>query len=115
MATKGASDRGQRKAEIYSLPKKSVDQTRRNKPSKYGVHPYIVGTHAAKNLILKVRLPIVEGKRQRMHAYKLVRADYRSEEHTSDLQSLMRISYAVLCLKIKTKYTQLSHISTLSA
>src|SRR3546814_895768 len=76
MATKGASDRGQRKAEIYSLPKKSVDQTRRNKPSKYGVHPYIVGTHAAKNLILKVRLPIVEGKRQRMHAYKLVRADY---------------------------------------
>src|SRR3546814_16828678 len=75
MATKGASDRGQRKAEIYSLPKKSVDQTRRNKPSKYGVHPYIVGTHAAKNLILTVRLPIVEGTRQRMHAYKLVRAD----------------------------------------
>src|SRR3546814_5810794 len=27
---------------------------------------------------------------------------YRSEEHTSDLQSLMRISYAVFCLKKKT-------------
>src|SRR3546814_9034529 len=27
------------------------------------------------------------------------RADLRSEEHTSELQSLMRISYAVLCLK----------------
>src|SRR3546814_2088128 len=27
--------------------------------------------------------------------------DYRSEEHTSELQSLMRISYAVLCLKKK--------------
>src|SRR3546814_7798328 len=26
-----------------------------------------------------------------------------SEEHTSELQSLMRISYAVLCLKNKTK------------
>src|SRR3546814_7023594 len=26
---------------------------------------------------------------------------YRSEEHTSDLQSLMRISYAVFCLKKK--------------
>src|SRR3546814_4430235 len=25
--------------------------------------------------------------------------DYRSEEHTSELQSLMRISYAVFCLK----------------
>src|SRR3546814_6090686 len=36
----------------------------------------------------------------------------RSEEHTSELQSLMRISYAVFCLKkkkkqnIKTQYTQ---------
>src|SRR3546814_9659103 len=28
--------------------------------------------------------------------------DLRSEEHTSELQSLMRISYAVFCLKIKT-------------
>src|SRR3546814_3567127 len=29
--------------------------------------------------------------------------DHRSEEHTSELQSLMRISYAVFCLKKKTK------------
>src|SRR3546814_10539788 len=29
----------------------------------------------------------------------------RSEEHTSELQSLMRISYAVFCLKKKTYYT----------
>src|SRR3546814_6180805 len=29
-------------------------------------------------------------------------ADDRSEEHTSELQSLMRISYAVFCLKKKT-------------
>src|SRR3546814_5613228 len=28
----------------------------------------------------------------------------RSEEHTSDIQSLMRISYAVFCLKQKIKY-----------
>src|SRR3546814_1515424 len=28
--------------------------------------------------------------------------NYRSEEHTSELQSLMRISYAVFCLKKKT-------------
>src|SRR3546814_4661105 len=30
----------------------------------------------------------------------------RSEEHTSELQSLMRISYAVFCLKKKKKYNQ---------
>src|SRR3546814_9553304 len=31
------------------------------------------------------------------------RAHWRSEEHTSELQSLMRISYAVFCLKKKTQ------------
>src|SRR3546814_4962307 len=30
-------------------------------------------------------------------------AGWRSEEHTSELQSLMRISYAVFCLKKKNK------------
>src|SRR3546814_2041850 len=33
----------------------------------------------------------------------------RSEEHTSELQSLMRISYAVFCLKKKTHYTHTLH------
>src|SRR3546814_1860316 len=32
----------------------------------------------------------------------------RSEEHTSELQSLMRISYAVFCLKKKNKLTHSS-------
>src|SRR3546814_2862514 len=35
-------------------------------------------------------------------------AHIRSEEHTSELQSLMRISYAVFCLK-KKKTTYISH------
>src|SRR3546814_6892158 len=35
----------------------------------------------------------------------------RSEEHTSELQSLMRISYAVFCLKKKTTICKLSYIS----
>src|SRR3546814_8418053 len=35
---------------------------------------------------------------------------FRSDEHTSELQSLMRISYAVFCLKTKTKHnTTLIH------
>src|SRR3546814_1203415 len=33
----------------------------------------------------------------------------RSEEHTSELPSLMRISYAVFCLKKKTNKTQYKH------
>src|SRR3546814_10319856 len=38
------------------------------------------------------------GIRRKAHAKQ------RSEEHTSELQSLMRISYAVFCLKKKKKY-----------
>src|SRR3546814_3583680 len=37
----------------------------------------------------------------------------RSEEHTSELQSLMRISYAVFCLKKKKKKKQPMHNQTL--
>src|SRR3546814_1720633 len=35
----------------------------------------------------------------------------RSEEHTSELQSLMRISYAVFCLKKKKKQTKMQSAS----
>src|SRR3546814_2647453 len=38
--------------------------------------------------------------RRRIFAHSSIR---RSEEHTSELQSLMRISYAVFCLKKKKK------------
>src|SRR3546814_2196677 len=37
----------------------------------------------------------------RLNARPLSRLLHRSEEHTSELQSLMRISYAVFCLKKK--------------
>src|SRR3546814_3850533 len=39
----------------------------------------------------------------------------RSEEHTSELQSLMRISYAVFCLKKKTHHHKLRHTETQTA
>src|SRR3546814_7672544 len=38
---------------------------------------------------------------RRIH-HQAIRCLRRSEEHTSELQSLMRISYAVFCLKTKT-------------
>src|SRR3546814_8346745 len=40
------------------------------------------------------------------------RAHHRSEEHTSELQSLMRISYAVFCLKKKRITTQFYYTQT---
>src|SRR3546814_10020593 len=50
---------------------------------------------------------VVEGRKQpvRVYADKAKEAGDRSEEHTSELQSLMRISYAVFCLTKKKKQT----------
>src|SRR3546814_5722130 len=42
------------------------------------------------------------------------RIDIRSEEHTSELQSLMRISYAVFCLKKKKKITRIINRLTIN-
>src|SRR3546814_8045262 len=40
--------------------------------------------------------------RRRLRLYRAVAVAHRSEEHTSELQSLMRNSYAVFCLQKKT-------------
>src|SRR3546814_1441142 len=48
--------------------------------------------------------------RSRMRVFVPVR---RSEEHTSELQSLMRISYAVFCLKKKTEQYATSPVQRL--
>src|SRR3546814_6019911 len=42
-----------------------------------------------------------QDRRNRPLCHLSVRRRFRSEEHTSELQSLMRISYAVFCLKKK--------------
>src|SRR3546814_1339253 len=52
-----------------------------------------------------IDIPIAEA----IAGYKAV--DLRSEEHTSELQSLMRISYAVFCLK-KKKHTTINKLKT---
>src|SRR3546814_7466110 len=65
--------------------------------------------------IRKIHRKRRNGKRAGRHsepARKPVRhavVTHRSEEHTSELQSLMRISYAVFCLKKKSK-TQRTHL-----
>src|SRR3546814_9666515 len=50
-----------------------------------------------------IRFTLSGGTATYTHVFNRLRV--RSEEHTSELQSLMRISYAVFCLKKKTKHT----------
>src|SRR3546814_1636120 len=46
------------------------------------------------------------------HVATIARFDERSEEHTSELQSLMRNSYAVFCLKKKKRPTRHRRLDT---
>src|SRR3546814_1279043 len=85
-------------------------------PLKLNVHfPALCGTSIFKNLCLH-SAPLLAMFSTGTHALSqlsaVVPASMRSEEHTSELQSLMRISYAVFCLKKKTKITTTTtHIS----
>src|SRR3546814_5049537 len=55
------------------------------------------------------RLSYTERARTSYSMYMSLRGGFwRSEEHTSELQSLMRISYAVFCLKKKKIHSQIS-------
>src|SRR3546814_1382817 len=53
--------------------------------------------------------PLDELEVQRLAQGAVDRFGVRSEEHTSELQSLMRISYAVFCLKKKKKTNNSKH------
>src|SRR3546814_4843671 len=58
--------------------------------------------------------PVAEFVAELFAQYRDAYRELRSEEHTSELQSLMRISYAVFCLKKKTEnYTRRIHLLTL--
>src|SRR3546814_6581083 len=86
----------------------------------FGEHPLAAGPPQRIELELGVLVagadPGIADPHERLIFSKLVRGipfcdagfqnsfdKVRSEEHTSELQSLMRISYAVFCLKKKTK------------
>src|SRR3546814_6362096 len=72
---------------------------------------YLLGTSIARPLIAKRQIEIAEevGADAVAHGATGKGNDQvrfeRSEEHTSELQSLMRISYAVFCLKKKKRNT----------
>src|SRR3546814_3176544 len=60
-------------------------------------------------LVPEARITVAHGQMPERELEQVMKGFYqqRSEEHTSELQSLMRISYAVFCLKKKkTKKTK---------
>src|SRR3546814_5042579 len=60
----------------------------------------VVGIDVARGLLMAYVVIIIHGA---FWLRLIPQVQARSEEHTSELQSLMRISYAVLCLKKKNR------------
>src|SRR3546814_1568405 len=69
--------------------------------------------HRPDRLMEEGEVVAAHGHRRLQAELALVRlGQRRSEEHTSELQSLMRISYAVFCLKNKKKHTPQAPLPT---
>src|SRR3546814_3894192 len=68
------------------------------------------GAEGAAGGQLRLHQGLVGRSQRRLPARRPARGAARSEEHTSELQSLMRISYAVFCLKKKNSHMIISHI-----
>src|SRR3546814_6880912 len=63
--------------------------------------------YAGDDVVVTTRVEDFYEKRGGLLEFVVLLSTIRSEEHTSELQSLMRISYAVFCLKTK-KHTTIS-------
>src|SRR3546814_2102026 len=87
------------------------------------IHPFDDGNGRIARAIADLALARAEGTAQRFYSmsaqirterkayYDMLERTQRSEEHTSELQSLMRNSYAVYCLKKKTQQKH-THLNT---
>src|SRR3546814_10237938 len=73
----------------------------RRGPDRKGRWPRLAGAILPLNRLRRTKLVALSGIWPKSLPDALLGRSRRSEEHTSELQSLMRISYAVFCLKKK--------------
>src|SRR3546814_10072300 len=93
----------------------SSDRAPSGRQSTDRLPPRAAPRNADLRALVEARRRRRDRQRARASARKRPAGRGRSEEHTSELQSLMRISYAVFCLKKKKKKTNhrpVTHINT---
>src|SRR3546814_4899255 len=97
-------DRGEqhRRAETQPQPRAALVRARSEQHA--GKEKLELQGQEGRHRIIEARRP---GEQRNRHT-----AARRSEEHTSELQSLMRISYAVFCLKKKKTQTEPLRLAT---
>src|SRR3546814_3713929 len=88
--------------------RRGADRRRQDPFCRRRRHRPVLRRLAALTGLLAGLLLVLAGAAGAAAAPATLHAD-RSEEHTSELQSLMRISYAVFCLKKTNKHKQESH------
>src|SRR3546814_2693589 len=84
---------------LFRSPDAVLRRPRAGQPA--GIHPAL--GPARRPVVLRRQMPHHPRRDQVERRGFPLRPEVRSEEHTSELQSLMRISYAVFCLKKKKK------------
>src|SRR3546814_10790812 len=87
----------------------SFTLSRLNLPARYGagvVASIAFGSTGALSSVTASTMPLNCASRLGKTWFASFATGMRSEEHTSELQSLMRISYAVFCLKKKKKHNR---------
>src|SRR3546814_1804267 len=91
---------------------------KRRRPGDVGIHARIAPAHRSALPAWRCgRGAEVVGESTELQRLDPVdhRRELRSEEHTSELQSLMRISYAVFCLKKKQQTSDTTHTTQTAA
>src|SRR3546814_2735596 len=86
---------------MYNQPSQLLDSDADNKVVDADMALQVLGGDHVAFGYLTTTITVTDTDRGR------VEDKVRSEEHTSELQSLMRISYAVFCLKKKRHYKQM--------
>src|SRR3546814_5175171 len=88
-------------------PAETVNERLQDRAIRHGVYLARLQTQEAREVLRFIDRDIIPDLED-----QISRRMARSEEHTSELQSLMRISYAVFCLKKKKITTRQSNTTT---
>src|SRR3546814_5537607 len=112
-ATRGPRDGWRNEVGRHDPAAQGLPEMRAGQRRDAGARLFLAGMDAARLRRLRFRLSRESARLRRAGGgFRLGAQPRRSEEHTSELQSLMRISYAVFCLKKKKQIRQKHGITT---